>query len=76
MKMTIEELLEVQETMEHFVGREIQHVKSGGYYRVAGLHFLESDMKLVFSYETLQRKPVSFVRPIEELVDGRFKIFP
>jgi hypothetical protein len=55
-----------------FIGRKVQHVATGGFYRVTGVHYEESTMRLVFSYETLQSLPVSFTRHVGEFLDGRF----
>lgn len=73
-EMTIEELVAQVEPLLGYVGRKMQHVRSSGWYRITGVHFVESDMSVVFSYETLHRRPVSFVRPVAEVLDGRFTI--
>ena len=56
-----------------FKGKKVQHHKSADWYVITGFHFKEDDMTMWFSYETLHREPVSFLRPIVELFDGRFK---
>lgn len=72
--LTIEEMQTQIEPLLGYVGRKMQHVSSSGWYRVTGIHFLEETMAIVVSYETLHNRPVSFVRPITELLDGRFVI--
>jgi hypothetical protein len=55
-----------------YVDVKVCHLATSDWYRVTGIHFLEADMSIVFTYQTLHRKPLSFCRPIAELLDGRF----
>ena len=71
---TIEDLRVQIAPLQAYVGRKMQHVRTSGWYRITGIHYLEADMSVVFTYETLHREPVSFCRPIAELLDGRFSI--
>jgi len=73
-KLTLDELLKKQNVFASYVGHEIQHVSTGGWYFISGLCFREHDMVLCFIYTTLHRKPVTFCRPVAEVVDGRFTI--
>jgi hypothetical protein len=73
-EQTLDELEARIAPLRAYVGMKVQHVKSGGWYRVVGVHFVESDMTLHFTYETLTRRPVQFSRPIGELLDGRFDL--
>jgi hypothetical protein len=73
-KKTIEELRTSIEPLQAYVGRKIKHTKSVSWYRVTGIHFVEETLQVAFSYETMHRHPVSFIRPIAELLDGRFEI--
>lgn len=66
-RRTIETL---QREVMHLValkGRKIQHVATGGWYRVTGVHFLEADMSVVFSYEALQQGTVVFTGCLETM---------
>ena len=60
--------------LKHYEGRKIKHIKSNDYYVITGIHFKEDDMNVWFSYETMHREAISFLRPIAELFDGRFHI--
>lgn len=60
--------------LKHYEGNKIKYIKSNGYYVITGIHFKEDDMTVWFSYETLHRDSVSFLRPIAELFDGRFQL--
>jgi hypothetical protein len=75
-KQSIEELQQHVRPLKGYVGRKLQHVNSGDWYRLTAIHFREADMTIEFSYETCHRDPVSFIRPIGELLDGRFIIGP
>ncbi len=71
---TLEDLHAIIAGLKHYEGSKIKHIKSNGYYVITGIHFKEDDMTVWFSYETMHREPVSFLRPIAELFDGRFQI--
>lgn len=72
--LTIDDLLRQIDPLKGYVGRKIQHVRTSGWYRITGIHFSEADMTVVASYETLHAHPISFTRPIAEMLDGRFRI--
>ena len=71
---SLEELHTTIAGLRHYEGSKIKHIKSNGYYVITGIHFKEDDMTIWFSYETLHRYTVSFLRPIAELFDGRFQL--
>ena len=71
---SLEDLRATIAGLKHYKGSKIKHIKTNGYYVITGIHFKEEDMTVWFSYETLHRDPVSFLRPIAELFDGRFQI--
>jgi hypothetical protein len=74
-KLSLEELRDpIRPLRDGYVGRKIQHVKSSDWYVVTGFHYREEDMTIWFSYETLHREPVSFLRPVVELFDNRFAL--
>lgn len=54
-------------------GRKIQHVATGGWYRVTGVHFLEADMRVMFSYEALQQGTVVFTGCLETMTRDEAK---
>lgn len=71
--LSIDQLRAMVQPLKAYEGSKIQHVKSKGWYVVTGIHFKENDMAIWFSYQTMHTKePVSFLRPISELLDGRF----
>lgn len=55
------------------IGRKIQHVATGGWYRVTGVHFLEADMSVVFSYEAQQQGTVVFTGALESMTRDEAK---
>lgn len=71
---SLEDLRATIAGLKHYEGSMIKHIKSNGYYVITGIHFKEDDMSIWFSYETMHRYPVSFLRPIAELFDGRFQL--
>lgn len=73
-KSSIEELRELIAPLQGYPGRKIRHKASGDWYVISGIHFKEDDMRVWFSYHTFHKEPVSFLRPIEELTDGRFEV--
>lgn len=72
-KLTLEDLRRQVEPLEGYIGRKMQHVKTADFYVVSEIVYRESDMSIEFVYKTLHRKPVTFTRPIAELIDGRFR---
>jgi hypothetical protein len=73
-KLSKEELVQLLEPFESFVGRKCQHVASKDWYVITGVHLLESTLTPFFSYETLHKEPVRWLRPVGEFTDGRFAI--
>ena len=73
-EMTIDEMQRLLGPLRGYVRRKIQHRKTQGWYRVVSVQFREDDMTIWFTYETCHREPVQFMRPIGELLDGRFEI--
>lgn len=73
-KLSIDQLLSLAEPLQGYVGRKIKHIASSNWYSVTGIHFRETDMSIEFTYTTMHRSPVTFCRPISELLDGRFYI--
>ena len=53
-------------------GQRILHKKSGNMYRVTDFGYLEASMLLHFTYEQEDAPYIRFIRPLEELHDGRF----
>ena len=74
MDVDIDELQARLALFDSFLLRKIKHKKTAGWYVVTGFVILEATMKVYFTYDTLHRKPVTFCRPVEELVDGRFEL--
>jgi len=71
--LSIDQLRAMVRPLKNYEGTKIQHVKSKGWYVITGFHFKEDDMTIWFSYETMHTKePISFMRPVAELLDGRF----
>lgn len=64
---TVEALRREVTHLAALIGRQIQHVGTGGWYRVTGVHFLEADMSVVFSYEAQQRGTVVFTGALETM---------
>jgi len=50
-----------------------QH-KKGGVYRIVCIAFRETTMNLEVVYRDVHH-PVTYIRPLEEFMDGRFKRF-
>ena len=76
-KTSLEDLRYLLTPLQGYVGRKIQHKRTGGWYVISGIHYSFDDddnQKVWFSYHTMHKEPVSFIRPIEELTDGRFEI--
>lgn len=73
-KLSLEELRDPLRPLQGYVGQKLQHVKSSDWYVVTGIHYREEDLSIWFSYETMHREPISFLRPLAELLDGRFAL--
>lgn len=70
----LEELIfQLRPLKNSFLGLKIQHKQTGNYYIITGFHYRESIMGIEFTYETLHKEGLAFSRPINELMDGRFK---
>ena len=52
------------------VGKNFIHKKSGNLYQVSQLAYRESDLEVVVIYHDINM--VHWVRPLSELLDGRF----
>ena len=52
-------------------GDRLQHLKTGGFYRVIGLAKIEATLKDVYVYEAVSDNTL-WVRPKAEMEDGRF----
>lgn len=52
-------------------GDRLQHLKTGGFYRVIGLAKIEATLKDVYVYEAVSNNTL-WVRPKAEMEDGRF----
>ncbi|WP_233713844.1 BRCT domain-containing protein [Aquamicrobium zhengzhouense] len=64
---------ELQAASDRYHGSEIQHVKSGGRYRIVGVHHRESDMAVCVEYTPIGstfHNRVKFARSIEEMAFG------
>lgn len=64
---TLEALRREVTHLAALIGRQIQHVATGGWYRVTGVHFLEADMSVVFSYESQHRGTLVFTGALETM---------
>lgn len=71
-KKTIQELRRELNEYYKYKHQIIIHTKSGGKYAIMNIHFKEDDLSIWFSYEPFLEMGVSFLRPITELLDGRF----
>ena len=52
-------------------GDRLQHLKTGGFYRVIGLAKIEATLEDVYVYEAVSNNTL-WVRPKAEMEDGRF----
>jgi hypothetical protein len=55
------------------IGSRLKHLKTGGYYRIAGLAKIEATLEMAYVYESLQTHDY-WVRPQAEMEDGRFEL--
>lgn len=70
-RMTIDELAARQGDLQNFVGRKMQHIKSGNWYRITDVRWREEDMTLGFDYQTMHQRPAKFWRPVVEILDTK-----
>jgi hypothetical protein len=54
-------------------GSKLQHLKTGGFYKVLLLANIESTLEPAYVYESLQSHDF-WIRPKTEMEDGRFKL--
>ncbi len=52
-------------------GDRLQHLKTGGFYRVIGLAKIEATLEDVYVYEAVSNNTL-WIRPKAEMEDGRF----
>lgn len=72
-KRPIEELVADLAKREVLTDTIWQH-KKGGVYRIVCIAFREKTMELEVVYRDVDQ-PVTYIRPLEEFMDGRFKRF-
>jgi hypothetical protein len=53
-------------------GQLLQHLKTGGFYRVLHLATMEASLEQVYVYEAFINQTI-WIRPKEQMLDGRFK---
>lgn len=69
---------ELEAASDRYHGSEIRHVKSGGRYRIVGVHHRESDMAVCVEYTPIGsafHNRVKFARSIEEMGFGTRFVF-
>jgi hypothetical protein len=52
-------------------GEEVQHIKTGGFYKIICLAKIEATLEDVYVYQALSNMTY-WVRPMTEMLDGRF----
>lgn len=52
-------------------GQQLQHVKTGGYYKVVCLAKIEATLEDAYVYQA-QKNMTFWIRPKREMEDGRF----
>lgn len=52
-------------------GQQVQHVKTGGYYKIICLAKIESTLADAYVYQALSNQTF-WIRPKTEMEDGRF----
>jgi hypothetical protein len=50
---------------------KVQHVKTGGFYRIVALATVEATLEPIYVYQAL-RNMTYWTRPYAEMLDGRF----
>lgn len=73
-RKTLEQLTAEISAHDHWIGADVEHLKSGGQYRITGLHFREHDMALSVEYRPIGSQ-VKFSRSIEEMDFGNRFVF-
>lgn len=64
---------ELEAASDRYHNMQIVHPKSGGHYRIIGVHFRESDMALCVEYTPIRSEfynRVKFARSIDEMAFG------
>ena len=72
-RVTLEALQRQTELVSNFIGVKMKHKKTSSFYVITDFVFRESDLAMCFTYQTLHKEPVRFMRPVTELFDGRFE---
>lgn len=75
-RLSLAELRDLlQPLIDEYAGTQICHEATGSLYKITGFHFKESTMQIEFTYQTQEKCPIAFSRPIAELTDGHFVNF-
>ncbi len=57
--------------MAFILGQKLQHLKTGGFYRILHLAKIEATLEDAYVYEALINQTI-WIRPKLEMEDGRF----